>query len=262
MNLVASLVILAQGQPVPEEKFAVKPTLAEDGRVGKIVDVQGLVSVKPVTYARWTPVRPGLLLMPGDWVRADIRGANAATMRLLPQALVTVGPGGLLEVTKPNQIKLHEGEAEITPAKKVPIELTAPNGEKVTLTERTHYRVEKEQLVKVEKEPLWLKGFKGTTNNESLGSLVAKVDGRNVPLSVGYHKVTVEIRDQIARTTIEESFVNHTDVQLEGQFHFPLPQDASIAGFAMDVNGEMVEADVVEKQRAREIYETILKGTN
>ncbi len=80
-----------------------------------------------------------------------------------------------------------------------------------------------------------------------------------MPLTVGYHKVKVEIRDQIARTTIEESFVNHTKTTLEGVFHFPLPQDASISGFGMWINGELVEADVVEKQRAREIYETILR---
>ena len=258
-QVVAALVVLAQGRPVPEEKFAVKPTLAEDGRVGKVVDVQGVVSVKPVAYSRWTPVRPNVLLMPGDWVRADVRGANAATLRLLPQASVVVGPGALLEVVKPTQVKLHEGEAEIVPAKRVPIELTGPDGQKVTVTERAHFRVEKEQIVRVAKEPLWLKGFKGTTTNESLGSLVAKVDGRNVPLSVGTHKVSVEIRDQIARTTIEETFVNHTDAQLEGVFHFPLPQDASIAGFAMWIGDEMVEADVVEKQRAREIYEEIMR---
>src|SRR5581483_4947654 len=93
----------------------------------------------------------------------------------------------------------------------------------------------------------------------ALGSLVAHVDGRNVPLTVGYHKVSVEIRDQIARTVIEESFVNHTAGQLEGVFHFPLPQDASISGFGMWIGNELVEADVVEKQRAREIYETILR---
>ena len=88
---------------------------------------------------------------------------------------------------------------------------------------------------------------------------MAKIDGRNVPLTVGYHKVAVDIRDQIARTTIEESFVNHTDGVLEGVFYFPLPQDASISGFGMWIGDQLVEADVVEKQRAREIYETILR---
>ena len=109
----------------------------------------------------------------------------------------------------------------------------------------------------LDSKPLWLDGFEGSTNNESIGSLVANVDGRDVPLTVGYHKVTVDIRDQIARTTIEESFVNHTDARLEGVFYFPLPQDASISGFGMWIGGELVEADIVEKQRAREIYETI-----
>ena len=94
---------------------------------------------------------------------------------------------------------------------------------------------------------------------DSIGSLLAKIDGRDVPLTVGYHKVTVDIRDQIARTTIEESFVNHTNAQLEGTFFFPLPQDASIAGFGMWIGDKLVEADVVEKERAREIYETILR---
>ncbi|HEY1189503.1 MAG TPA: VIT domain-containing protein, partial [Gemmata sp.] len=74
-----------------------------------------------------------------------------------------------------------------------------------------------------------------------------------------YHHVTVDIRDQISRTTIEESFVNATPDTLEGVFHFPLPQDASISGFGMWIGDQLVEADVVEKQRAREIYEGILR---
>src|SRR6185312_12417165 len=122
-------------------------------------------------------------------------------------------------------------------------------------------RVDREEkLVDVPQTPVWLAGFEGASNNESLGSLIVNLpDGRNEPLTVGYHKVTVDIRDQIARTTIEESFVNHTDATLEGQFHFPLPQDASISGFGMWIGNDLVEADVVEKQRAREIYEDILR---
>ncbi len=87
---------------------------------------------------------------------------------------------------------------------------------------------------------------------------MATIDGRDVPLTIGYHKVSVEIRDQIARTTIEESFVNHLAAALEGEFYFPLPQDASIAGFGMWIGDRLVEADVVEKQRARAIFETFL----
>src|SRR5262249_33104673 len=45
----------------------------------------------------------------------------------------------------------------------------------------------------------------------------------------------------------------------EGVFSFPLPADASISGFGMWIGSELVEADVVEKQRARAIYEDILR---
>ena len=38
-----------------------------------------------------------------------------------------------------------------------------------------------------------------------------------------------------------------------------MPQDASISGFGMWIGDELVEANIVEKQRAREIYETILR---
>ena len=44
----------------------------------------------------------------------------------------------------------------------------------------------------------------------------------------------------------------------EGEFYFPLPQDASIAGFGMWIGDRLVEANVVEKQRARAIFETFL----
>ena len=258
-QLVATLTLLQNPAPMPDDKFALKPTLSEDGRVGKVSDVQGLASIKPLNAARFTPLRPNTLVLPGDWVRVDPRGANAATVRLLPEATLIVGPGGLVEVTKPDRLRLIQGEIEVTPAKGTPVELLGPGDAKLTLTERGFYRLVGDKLARAAADPVWLRSLKGASANESLGSLVAQVDGRAVSLSVGVHKVTVEVRDQIARTTIEETFVNHTASQLEGVFHFPLPQDASIAGFAMWIGNEKVEADVVEKQRAREIFETILR---
>jgi Flp pilus assembly protein TadD len=265
---VAELTILAYDEPIAAEKFAVADTLTEDGRIGKIADVQGLVTVKPVLHERWTPVREGLVLKPGDWLRTDARGANAAALRLVKNTGVILGPKTHVELIGPKKIRIIEGEIEITPTKGAPIELLDRLGKTVTVKDKKFYRsvfVEHGfgpahlRLEEVAKDPPWLAGFKGATTNEALGSLVALVDGRNVPLTVGYHKVTVDIRDQIARTVIEESFVNHTKDVLEGVFYFPLPQDASISGFGMWIGDNLVEADVVEKQRAREIYETILR---
>jgi predicted Zn-dependent protease len=255
---LAELTVLGYDEPVGAEKFVVADTLTEDGRIGKVADVQGVVSIKPVLHERWTPVRNRLVLQPGDWVRTDARGANATALQLVKKTGVILGPKTLVELIGPKHIRISEGEIELTVPTGAAVELLGPDRQKIAVKGTQFFRVEKDRLVRVEPEPAWLLGFRGTTTNETLGSLVATVDGRNVPLSVGYHKVTVDIRDQIARTVIEESFVNHTNAQLEGVFFFPLPDGASISGFGMWIGDNLIEADVVEKQRAREIYEIIM----
>jgi tetratricopeptide (TPR) repeat protein len=261
---LAELRLIARNQPVDEAKFVVAKSLSNDGRIGRVLDSQGIVMLRPVMRSRWTPIARQMLVRPGDWLRTDVRGANAATVAMTSKFKVIAGPGSLVEIQSPRQILLHGGEVQITGSDHAEEELTllALNDQKVVLKagESGLFRLLPDRtLRKIEKKPIWLAGFEGSSNEESIGSLIANIDGRNVPLTVGYHKVSVEIRDQIARTTIEESFVNRTRSRLEGVFHFPLPQDASISGFGMWIGGELVEADVVEKQRAREIYETILR---
>ena len=100
---VATLNVLAVNAPVAEEKFVVRDTLTEDGRIGKITDVQGLVAIKPVMHGRWTAVCGKTLLKPGDWVRTDNRGANAATLKIVKDSQIILGPGSLVEIVSPTQ---------------------------------------------------------------------------------------------------------------------------------------------------------------
>ncbi len=264
LETVAELNVVAVDAPVAPEKFVVRDTLTEDGRIGMIAEVQGLVLLKPVMHDRWTTVCGKTLLQPGDWVRTDNRGANAAVVKLVKQSQLILGPGSLLEIVSPTLVRVHSGEFEAAVGEADTLTLVGPGHEEIVVPTPSAgkmpvFRVKNDKLARLDHEPPWLKGFKGTVQGESIGSLIAQVDGRSVPLTVGYHTVTVDIRDQIARTVIEESFVNHTKNILEGVFYFPLPDDASISGFGMWIGNELVEADIVEKQRAREIYETILR---
>jgi Ca-activated chloride channel family protein len=79
------------------------------------------------------------------------------------------------------------------------------------------------------------------------------------PLSVKYHHVTVEIRDQLARTSIDEVFVSDHDRDLEGTFIFPLPEGAAISEFAMFVGGERIPGEVLDSREARGVYEDIVR---
>ncbi|MDZ4684274.1 MAG: VIT domain-containing protein, partial [Planctomycetaceae bacterium] len=260
---VTEVRLVALNPKLDEQQFAVSATLADRG-VGKVTDVQGLVTLRPRVSDRWTLISRETPLEPGDWVRTTLRGAHAAKLTLSSGQQIIVGLGALLEVVDANQIRLTSGEVQIerTPTATGEFVLLGPGSERVAIadTGKKLFRVTTDdKLQPFPQTPLWLAGFEGTTANESLGSLIVNIDGRNEPLTVGEHRVTVDIRDQIARTTIEETFVNRTAARLEGQFHFPLPPDASISGFGMWIGNELVEADIVEKQRAREIYETILR---
>ena len=79
------------------------------------------------------------------------------------------------------------------------------------------------------------------------------------PLGLRSHRVSVEIGDWAMRTEVEEIFTNVSDRRLEGTFQFPLPADASLSRFAMEVNGALVEGELIERVRAREVYEGIVR---
>lgn len=79
------------------------------------------------------------------------------------------------------------------------------------------------------------------------------------PLSVRSEKVSVRIEDQVARTKIEQVFVNEADWRVEGTYVFPLPEEASISEFAMFVDGKRAAGEVLEAGKARRIYEEIVR---
>ena len=240
-------------------RFARAGTLKEDGRAGVVTAVQGTSVVRPVGRERWTPLDERSLLFPGDVVRTDARGANALEVRLASGARLVIGPGAVVELPDAGGLRILRGDLEVKATDKAAVKVTGTGGFAKEVSATSWLRATDAATTELKAEPRWLTGYRGSTSEEWMGSLLATVDGKNVPLSVGYHKVTVEIRDQIARTTVEESFVNSTSSTLEGVFSFPLPADASISGFGMWIGDELVEADLVEKERARAIYEDILR---
>ena len=60
-------------------------------------------------------------------------------------------------------------------------------------------------------------------------------------------------------TTIEYMIENRANRILEGEFEFPLQDGESVAGFALDINGTMRDAVVVEKQKGRQVFEEIVR---
>src|SRR5579859_5275372 len=82
---------------------------------------------------------------------------------------------------------------------------------------------------------------------------------RFAPLEVDYNKVNVRITDQIAVTAIDEEFFNPNPQRLEGTFVFPVPKGAQIDKFTMEIDGKQVQAELLPADKARGIYEDIVR---
>ena len=256
-----ALAVSMPDESMPDEGQPSRPQepLSADHDAGRVLDREGVASRKAVMADRWGPADARTAIEPGDWLKTGTRGANALAARLAGGAELLLGPGALVEVVDGSRVRLVRGELRIQVDEDSSLEVSGPGDEAIGVSSRVVLRARDGGLFRLPEDPAWLTGYEQNTSTEAMGSLLANIDGRNVPLTLGYHKVTVDIRDQIARTVIEESFINHTPSILEGIFYFPLPADASISGFGMWIGDELVQGDIVEKQRAREIYETILR---
>lgn len=73
------------------------------------------------------------------------------------------------------------------------------------------------------------------------------------------HRVDVEVTDQVATTHVTQVFHNPNDWVAEGTYVFPVPPDAAISGFSMTVDGEPVDAKLLDAAEARAIYDEIVR---
>ncbi|MGB2982695.1 MAG: VIT domain-containing protein, partial [Candidatus Bipolaricaulia bacterium] len=78
-------------------------------------------------------------------------------------------------------------------------------------------------------------------------------------LSIVYHDVTVTIRDGIVTTHVDQLFRNETGRDVEGRYIFPLPPGAVVSSFTMWVDGQALEAQVLNADEARAIYEDFVR---
>ena len=78
-------------------------------------------------------------------------------------------------------------------------------------------------------------------------------------LEIKFHRVDVTIEEQVAITRIDQVFHNPNDWVAEGTYIFPVPEDASISEFVMWVDGDPIEATILDAEKARQIYDDIVR---
>ncbi len=95
--------------------------------------------------------------------------------------------------------------------------------------------------------------FASAVNGQAAGLLIAD-GGLGGVLEIKEQTVNVTINNGVAVTEVNQIFKNTENRQVEALYTFPIPKAASVSNFSMWINGKEMVGEVVEKQRAREIY--------
>ena len=88
------------------------------------------------------------------------------------------------------------------------------------------------------------------------GGVLVADGGFGGELDIVSHTAQVTIHGGIAVTDVEQVFLNKEDRIVEALYLFPVPKGASVANFSMWIGGTEMVGEVLEKERARQIYES------
>ena len=95
----------------------------------------------------------------------------------------------------------------------------------------------------------------------AIGALYARMagtSGTSSPLWISNYEADVTITDQIAVTHVDETFENDSNIQMEGIFIFPLPDNAIVTELALWINGQRVVGSVMQSDTAQAVYNSVV----
>lgn len=95
-----------------------------------------------------------------------------------------------------------------------------------------------------------------TTGQSLAAGLLTPTNGQFSSLEIKQHDVRVVIQDGYAITTVEQVFSNPHSQDLEAIYSFPVPEKGAVAEFTVWIDGKPVTAEVLEKQQAKQVYES------
>ncbi len=82
---------------------------------------------------------------------------------------------------------------------------------------------------------------------------------RVLPMETKRHQADIEVQGPVATVTVESVFHNPNTVRMEGTYFFPLPAQGSVDRFSLWMNGEEVQGELLDADKARKVYEDIVR---
>ncbi|WP_394835599.1 FecR domain-containing protein [Pendulispora rubella] len=81
-------------------------------------------------------------------------------------------------------------------------------------------------------------------------------------LGIAKQVVRAVLRDGVAETEVDQTFSNPGGRPIEGWYWFTIPAAATVTGFALETDGQLVEGEVIERREAAARYESMVRAAN
>jgi len=96
-----------------------------------------------------------------------------------------------------------------------------------------------------------------TGSASAQGILLPSGDGAT-PLRQTEQRVHFQVTDDLTVAHVTHEFRNETDTALEAIYYFTLPKGATTTDFAMWMDGKRIKGEVLPRERARAVYDSIV----
>jgi len=97
--------------------------------------------------------------------------------------------------------------------------------------------------------------FLSPFHSATAAGLLTPTDGSRPALKIREHHVNIIVEDGYAITTVDQVFHNPSQQDLEAIYSFPVPEKGTVSQFTMWIDGKPIHGEVLEKQKARDVYE-------
>ncbi|MCK9462887.1 MAG: VWA domain-containing protein, partial [Proteobacteria bacterium] len=167
-------------------------------------------------------------------------------------------------------LKLAGGEVTVYVARGLAV-VEAPGG-RAEIEDGEQALVKGKAAPQVSPVAFWEDWTGGMADRELLAGIGGKAAGRiyginrdrpgSPPeeLQIAAQAVRIFVRDGVAHTTVDQRFFNPSSEPLEGWYWFSVPEDAAVERFAMEVNGALVDGEMIERKQAAAAYEAAVEA--
>lgn len=226
------------------------------------ITVRGELSVKHSSTGPWLPMTEGASLTGIREIKAERRGAIVAFgdspkapllyLRASTRVLVSQDGSGV-------HVAVVEGRARLRHGSTVSAYVDTDSGEQIVTGDVIADAVEIRPTGARPALADWSLALVAPETAEGVGRMEARVSKEKMEdLALRSVAVDVKTAGDLAITEVTHIFHNASDERREGTFRFPVPDGAMLTGLAMEIEGKMMEGEVVEREKARAVYEKIV----